>query len=29
LLGKWFQVKAEGFGLLEGINVGYLPESRR
>jgi hypothetical protein len=29
LLGEWFQVKAEGFGLLEGINLGYLPESRR
>jgi len=29
LLGEWFQVKAAGFGLLEGINVGYSPESRR
>lgn len=29
LSSEWFQVKAENFGLLEGINIGYLPESRR
>ena len=29
LLGEWFQLKVEDFRLLEGINIGYLPESRR
>jgi hypothetical protein len=29
LLGEWFQVKVEDFRFLEGLNVGYVPESRR
>ena len=28
LSGSWFQVKAEDFGLLEGISLGYLVERR-
>jgi hypothetical protein len=29
LLGEWFQLKVEDFRKLDGIDIGYLPESRR
>lgn len=28
-LGQWYQLRVDGFKLLEGLDIGWIPESRR